>query len=115
MLEFVYPTETIQNKLVRNGFTIIPYIVEGLNEKIATLIYVAMFNCKEYSNAYITVTEDFETVTIFNLPFDMNEDAFIDCLCGDDEKFEKISKYMIGETVDKRCNIAYVLGYLQEG
>lgn len=114
MLEFIHPTETIQSKLIRNGFTAIPYVVDGFNEKIATLIYVARFNCKEYSNAYITVTEDFETVTIFNLPFDIGEGEFIEYLCGDNKQFENISKYMIGEVGDSRCNLTYVLGYLQE-
>lgn len=113
MLNFVYPTESIQNKLVQNGFTIIPYIVDGLNGKIAKLVYVARFNCKEYYHAYITVTEDFETVTIFNLPFpDISEKQFIEWLCGDDEQFNKISKYIVKD--DNRCNLAYVLGYLKE-
>lgn len=113
MLEFVFPTETIQSKLIRNGFTAIPYVVDGFNGKIATLIYVARFICKEYSNAYITVTEDFETVTIFNLPFaTIGEKQFVEWLCGDDEQFNKISKYIVRD--DNRCNLAFVLGYLQE-
>ncbi len=106
---FNLPVQTIQQRLVEQGFTIIPYKYKDY----PCLMYVAKYSTGKYENAYITVTEDFEAVSIFNLPVDMDEGTFIDCLCGDDSDFEKISRYMVKgkDTVD----LSYALGYLQEG
>ena len=107
---FNLPVQTIQQKLVEQGFTIIPY-----NYKYyPCLMYVARYKAKNYENAYITVTEDFETVLIFNLPPDMGEDTFIGCLCGNDDDFEKISKYMVGENNDSNACLSYALGYISD-
>ena len=105
---FNLPVQTIQHRLVEQGFTIIPYKYKDY----PCLMYVAKYDTQAYENAYITVTEDFETVSIFNLPVDMSEDTFIDCLCGDDSAFEKISKYMV--TGKDTIGLSYALGYIEE-
>lgn len=107
---FNLPVQTIQQRLVEQGFTIIPYKYKDY----PCLMYVARYKPKNYENAYITVTEDFETVLIFNLPSDMREDTFIDCLCGNDDDFEKISKYMVGENNNSNACLSYVLGYIKD-
>ena len=106
---FNVPLETIQQRLVEQGFTVVPYTYKDY----PCLMYVAKYKTRKYENAYITVTEDFEAVSIFNLPVDMDEGTFIDCLCGDDSDFEKISGYMVKgkDTV----GLSYALGYMEEG
>ena len=106
---FNLPLETIQQRLVERGFTVIPYTYKDY----PCLMYVAKYKTQAYENAYITVTEDFEAVSIFNLPVDMDEGTFIDCLCGDDSDFEKISKYMV--TGKDTVGLSYALGYMEEG
>lgn len=89
----------IEARLKQNGFT----FYDGEEP---------MWAAKIQKGEYITVANDLETVSIYELPDDMKEKDFIKYLVGNEGEYnEHLANYCTGESSgDTRCNLLYALG-----
>lgn len=90
----------IEDRLIKNGFT--KYDGEE-----------PMWAAKIQKGEYITVTSDFETVNIYEVPKSMTEKQFIQYLTGNPTDYNKhLSMYCLADFEDLRCNLLYALGIM---